>query len=86
MSLILFVILITVISVTTSLIITVLTNDSKLKKIVRTYGKDLEFISSCYISKVDLLKDKYEELLSYREKLIIEEKNKKKISIVTINI
>lgn len=78
MYLILFVFLMSLISVSTSLVITLIVNDKKLKNIVKTYGKDLEFISSAYISKIDSLKAEFEDSLSYREKLIVKKEEEKK--------
>ncbi len=70
MYLILFVVLMSLVSVGTSLIVTIKINDRRLRSLVSTYGKDIEFMSSAYIRKVDSLKKDYEDMLDHRDKLL----------------
>lgn len=70
MYLVLFIILMSLVSVLTSLAITVFVNDKRLRNLVKTYGRDIEFMSSAYIRQVDKLKKNYEDRLDHREKLI----------------
>lgn len=70
MYLILFVVLMSLVSVGTSLIVTIKINDRRLRSLVSTYGKDIEFMSSAYIREVDSLKKDYEDMLDHRDKLL----------------